>query len=162
MIELAQWLERFRRGPELLAAVMTGVAGSELLDFVPEPGKWSIRQIVCHLTDAEIVGAVRFRTVIAEDHPTLMAFDQDAWTRNLNYEQRKMTPVLETFRRIRTVNYELLKELPAGAFERKATHSEQGEITLGELLQGYAEHAENHARQVQQLRQAFKESKARV
>jgi hypothetical protein len=162
MTEIAQWLERFRRGPELLAAVMTGAAGTELLDFVPGPGKWSIRQIVCHLSDAELVGAVRLRTVLAEDNPVLMAFDQEAWARNLGYGRRKMTPVLETFRRIRAENYELLKELPGEAFERKAAHSELGTITLGELLQGYAEHAESHARQVQQLRQTFKESKARV
>src|ERR1039458_4940011 len=80
MSDIPALLERFRRGPELLAVVLTGVFGEEE-DFLPAPGKWSIRQIVAHLADAEMVGAHRFRQVIAEDNPTLMAFDQDAWAR---------------------------------------------------------------------------------
>ena len=66
MSDLAALLERFRRGPELLAVVLTGVFGEEE-DFVAAPGKWSIRQIVAHVADAEMVGAHRFRQVIADE-----------------------------------------------------------------------------------------------
>ena len=64
MSEIADLLERFRRGGELLAMSMTGAAGAEL-DYVPEPGRWSVRQIICHLADAELVGGMRFRQMIA-------------------------------------------------------------------------------------------------
>ena len=74
---LTDLLERFRRGPELLAMVLTGVFGEEE-DFVAAPGKWSIRQIIAHLADSEMVGAHRMRAVIAEDNPTLTGFDQNA------------------------------------------------------------------------------------
>ena len=117
MSEIADQLERYRRGAELLAMVLTGVFGEEE-DFTIAPGKWSIRQIVAHLADAELVGAHRFRQVIAEENPTLMAFDQDAWTRNLDYSRRKPKQSLETFRRLRAENYELLKGLPETAFNR--------------------------------------------
>src|SRR5471030_2891688 len=117
MSDLPALLERYRRGPEVLAMVLTGVFGEEE-DFVPAPGKWSPRQIVAHLADAELVGAHRMRQVIAEDNPTLIAFDQDAWTRNLDYARRKPKQSLEAFRRIRAENYELLKELPESAFEQ--------------------------------------------
>ena len=122
MSDIPALLERFRRGPELLAVVLTGVFGEEE-DFVPAPGKWSIRQIVAHLADAEMVGAHRFRQVIAEDNPTLVAFDQDAWARNLDYARRKPKQSLETFRRIRAENYELLKGLPETVFERAGNHT---------------------------------------
>ena len=52
MSELAELLERFRRGAELLAVATTGAAGPEL-DFKPGENKWSVRQIACHLADAE-------------------------------------------------------------------------------------------------------------
>ena len=68
---------------------------------MPAPGKWSIRQIVAHLADSEMVGAHRFRQMIAEDNPTLIAFDQDAWARNLDYARRKPKQSLESFRRMR-------------------------------------------------------------
>jgi hypothetical protein len=159
MSEIPALLERYRRGAELLAVVLTGVFGEEE-DFASAPGKWSVRQIVAHLADAEMVGAHRFRQVIAEDNPTLIAYNQDAWTANLDYARRKPKQSLETFRRIRAENYELLKGLPEPAFERAGNHSENGRMTLRQLLEGYAGHAESHARQLQEIREAYKQRKA--
>ncbi len=133
----------------------------EEVDFVPAPGKWSIRQIMAHLADGELVGAHRLRLVIAEDNPTLTAFDQDAWTRNLDYSRRKPTQSLDTFRRLRAENYELLKDLPESAFERVGMHTENGPMTLRRLLEGYAGHAESHARQLQAIRAEYKKVKGK-
>ncbi|MDW8130602.1 MAG: DinB family protein [Bryobacterales bacterium] len=154
--ELNELLERYRRGPELIAAVTTGAAGAEL-DFVPEPGRWSVRQIVAHLADSEIVSAERLRRVIAEENPLLPAFDQDAWARTLGYERRRIADSLELFRRLRAENYRLLTGLPEEVFERSGTHSERGRITLRELVASAIEHVEGHARQIQSLRAAWKE-----
>jgi len=98
MESLSELLERFRRGPDLVAAVITGAAGAEL-DFVPSPEKWSIRQILAHLADSEIVCSDRFRRVIAENNPTLVGYDQEAWAANLNYRRRRTADSLELFRR---------------------------------------------------------------
>jgi hypothetical protein len=158
MSELAELLERLRRGPEVVAVAVTGAAGAEL-DFVPAPGKWSVRQILCHLADSEIVGADRFRRVIAEDNPTMIAYDQDAWAKNLDYGRRKISQALETMRHLRAENHELLKSLPEAAFERKGTHSLHGTITLLDFLRIYAEHTEKHAAQIRAVREAYKASK---
>lgn len=160
MPDITAALERYRRGPELVAVVLTGVFGEEE-DFVAGPGKWSIRQIMAHLADADLVGAHRFRQIVAEENPTLIAFDQDLWTRNLDYARRKPKSSLESFRRIRAENYELLKELPPAAFDRTGNHTERGRVTLGELLDGYAGHAESHARQMQEIREAYKQAKGK-
>ena len=157
---LADLLERFRRGPEVLAVVLTGVFGEEE-DFVVTSDQWSIRQIVAHLADAELVGAHRMRAVIAEDNPTLTGFDQNAWTRNLDYAHRKPKQSLESFRRQRAENYDLLKTLPESAFSRTGNHTEIGTVTLLKLVEGYAEHAESHARQMQQIREEYKKAKAK-
>lgn len=158
MSEIPDLLERFRRGGELLAVVTTGAAGAEL-DWAPEPGKWTIRQIVCHLADTEIVVADRLRRTIAEENPTLIWFDEKAWTDRLDYGRRKFSRAIETFRHIRQDNYDLIKELDGAAWQRKAMHSTQGAITLLDLLRTYAEHAENHSKQIQGLRQQYKQSK---
>src|SRR5260370_8615648 len=120
---LAEDLERFRRGAEVLATVLTGAAGEEV-DYTPAPDKWSIRQIMAHLADSELVGAHRLRLVIAQENPTLTALDQDAWPKNLDYAPRKPPQSLETFLRLRAENYDLLKELPESAFERFGSHTE--------------------------------------
>ncbi|HUO30275.1 MAG TPA: DinB family protein [Bryobacteraceae bacterium] len=160
MSEISELLERFRRGPELLALVLTGVFGEEE-DFVPAPGKWSIRQIIAHLADAEIVCAHRVRQIIAEDNPTLIAFDQEAWARNLDYARRKPKQSLESFRRVRAENYELMKELPEAAYARSGNHSERGPVTLRFQLELMAQHAESHARQMQGIRDEYKKAKGK-
>jgi hypothetical protein len=160
MSELLDLLERFRRGPELLAMVLTGVFGEEE-DFVPASGKWSIRQIIAHLADSELVCAHRMRQTIAEEKPSLIAFDQEAWTRNLDYARRKPKQSLESFRRLRLENYELLKELPESAYERIGNHSERGPITLRFQVELLAEHAQSHARQMQAVREEYKKAKGK-
>lgn len=139
---------------------MTGAAGAEL-DFTPQPGKWSVRQILAHLADAELVSAERLRRVIAEENPLLAAYDQDAWARHLGYERRRVSDALELFRRLRAENHQLLSSLPLEAFQRIGTHSERGRVTLLDLLQNDLEHVENHARQIQALRSAWRERKSR-
>jgi len=160
MSDIATQLERFRRGAELLAVVLTGGFGEEE-DFTTAPGKWSIRQVVAHLADAELVGAHRFRQVIAEDTPTIMAFDQNAWAHNLDYARRKPKQSLETFRRLRAENYDLLKGLPESAFDRTGNHSQNGIVTLRQMLDGFAGHAESHARQLQEIREEYKKVKGK-
>jgi hypothetical protein len=160
MSDIPELLERYRRGPELLAVVLTGVFGEEE-DFVTAPGKWSIRQIVAHLADTEIVLAQRFRQVIAEDSPTLIAVDQEAWASHLDYARRKPKQSLETLRRTRAENYELLKALPESAYDRAGNHTERGRTTLGQLLEYYSAHTESHARQIGEVREAYKTSKGK-
>lgn len=151
-------LERFRRGGELLATATTGAAGPEL-DFKAEPGKWSVRQIACHLADSETVAGMRFRQAIAEDNPTIQWYDEKAWAENLDYSRRKISQAVETFRRNRAETYELIKDLPEYAWARPYVHSQFGPGTLGGLLRTYTEHLENHVAQIRAARDAYKASK---
>jgi hypothetical protein len=161
MSELAELLERFRRGAELLAVATTGAAGPEL-DFKPGEGKWSVRMIACHLADCEAVTVMRYRQVIAEDNPTLQGWDQEAWAKHLDYDKRKISQAIETFRRLRGENYELLKDLPESAFARTGAHTERGPVSLLDLLRYNTQHVESHVKQIQAARGAFKEYKAKV
>ena len=161
MTDRAELLERFRRGPELVAAALTGAAGSEV-DYRPAQDQWSLRQIVAHLSDAEVVGSSRFRRTIAEENPVIEWYDEKAWAEKLDYAKRKYSASLETFRRIRGENYELLKDLPGEAWSRTCVHSKFGPMTLYDLLKTYAEHAESHAMQIRRVRDAFKASRAQA
>lgn len=144
----------------------TGAAGPEL-DFKPpaKPGKqdaWSVRQIVCHLADIEAAITIRFRQVIAEDNPFMPGLKGESWARSLDYDRRKISNALETFRMLRSANHELLKSLAPETFERTGTHGDHGKMTLQDLLRTYAEHLENHVRQLQGTRAAYREHKAKI
>ncbi len=154
-------LERFRRGPELLAVVLTGVFGEEE-DFEAAPGKWTIRQIAAHLADSEVVAAHRIRQELAEENPQLIAVDQDAWASGLGYARRKVKQSLETFRRLRAENHDLLKDTLASACERRGIHSQDGPLTLQQLVERHAVHVESHARQIQAIRDAYRKAKGKA
>jgi len=160
MSDLANILERFRRGGELLAMSTTGAAGSEL-DFKPAPDKWCVRQIVCHLADSEVVGVMRIRQMAAEENPTLQGFNGELWADHLDYGRRKISQALETFRKLRTENHELLKSLPEDAFARTGIHTESGPLTLLDLVKSNAEHVEEHVQQIQRTRAAYREHRAK-
>ncbi len=159
MSDIPALLERFRRGPELIALALTGVFGNEE-DFVSAPGKWSIRQIAGHIADSEIVAAHRIRQVIAEENPVLTWFDEKLWAANLDYSRRKPKQCLETLRHLRAETYELLRGAPETAFDRSGAHSTFGPKTLHKLVEDYATHVETHARQIQEIRDAYKAAKA--
>src|SRR6476659_8006871 len=139
MSELADLLERFRRGAELAAVATTGAAGP-VLDFQPAPGKWGVRTIVCHLADTEIVLAMHLRQILAEDNPTISFIDQDAWANHLDYGKRKVSHALDSFRRLRADNYDLLKDQPEQAYARTGRYT-NGTVSLLDLLRIFAEHA---------------------
>lgn len=158
MSELAELLERFRRGPELVASALTGAAGAEV-DYRPSPEKWSVRQIVAHLSDSELVATDRFRRIIAEDNPLIFRFDEKKWAENLDYGRRKPSHSLEMFRRLRSDNYDLLSALPETAFARTGQHNERGQTTLLDWLRIFAVHAEKHTQQIRDARAAYKANK---
>ena len=165
MSEIAELVERFGRGGEMPASVLAGAQGEEH-DWKPEPAKWSLRRIACHLADSEGVAAMRFRQVIAEDNPFLPWFDEPAWADNLDYAKRDPAAALETFRRIRGESYGLLKDLAEkdlaeDVWSRIGTHSKRGPISLVQILRDYAGHAESHARQIREIRNAYQESSSK-
>jgi hypothetical protein len=158
MNEIAELMERYRRGAELVAVAITGAAGPEL-DFKPAPDRWSVRQIVAHLADTEAVTVSRFRSLIAEDNPTMIAFDQSAWAEKTDYAKRKPSQALETMRHLRADNYALLTSLPEETFSRTGTHTRRGPMSLLDMVRLMAEHAEKHATQIRSVRAEYKASR---
>ncbi len=159
MSQVTDLLERYRRGAEVVAVATTGASGSQL-DFQPAPGKWSVRQILGHLADAELIAAARFRRVIAEDNPRLLAYDQEAWAARLHYEKRRFSDTLEMFRRLRADNFQMLQAQDEETFGRTGNHEENGVVSLLDLVRGYIEHTEKHAAQMQEVRRLYKEQRS--
>src|SRR5439155_16642216 len=72
--------------------------GSGITDS-PASGKWSARDILCHLADCEIVFAFRLRQALAEDHHVIQPFDQNLWAKT--YGTGDATAALATFGALR-------------------------------------------------------------
>ena len=87
-------IRRYEQGITALEDALRNVPEA-VLDRVPAPGKWTIRQLAAHLADAELVICSRLRWVAAEPGSPLRAFDQDKWANALGYSRRSPQQSLE-------------------------------------------------------------------
>lgn len=114
------------------------------------PGKWSVRFILHHLTDAETVLFDRIRRVISEPRQVIWAFDQDAWANNLNYDYRSLELSKKMYSATRdgVVYYAGLHYEKNGDLE--FIHNETGVRTLKDEFEKVAAHNQNHLNQIHQ------------
>ncbi|HUE96207.1 MAG TPA: DinB family protein [Longimicrobiaceae bacterium] len=133
-----------------------GEATADLTDAQlgrPEaPGKWSVRQVIRHLADSEIVWAYRLRMVLAQDRPTLTGYDQDAWAARLRYGESDVAESLSEFATLRRGNLRVLRSASTAELQRVGLHAERGEESLEHMLRLYAGHDLLHLRQVERIR----------
>ncbi|HET8634632.1 MAG TPA: DinB family protein [Gemmatimonadales bacterium] len=143
--------EVLRETPDALRVAVRGMTEAQL--STPEaPGKWSVRQVLAHLADSELVGAFRFRMALAHDAPELPGYDQDAWARALRYENAAIEDALGDFARLRQSNLRVLTRTTPEERKRVIHHAERGDEPLAHLIKLYAGHDLVHRKQVARIR----------
>lgn len=145
----SQLIERYEKGAEIFVDAVRG-APSRMWDDEPFPGKWTIRQIVHHTADAEVMFSARIRLLGAEDGVRIITFDQNKWASNLGYELRPVDASVELFTALRQANAALLRALPEEAWTRLGNHPERGPMRIEDLVSLYIGHGENHARAIRE------------
>lgn len=148
--EVNQLLEIYIASHEKINKAITNLSEAEL-DFKPAPDKWSIRQILNHLCDSELMAITRMLRIITEENPSLLAYDQNKWSEKLFYEQLDEKGALLIFGLFRTRMYHLFTMLPIETWSRKGIHSEKGEVSLFDMLKTYSEHGEKHLQQINNI-----------
>ena len=148
-------LELSSKAHKRLRHLIEGLSEKEL-EWSPGPGKWSIKQVLAHLADGEVINGSRLRFVAAMDRPTIVGYDQDAFIANLCVDQLSAEEWLDAFRSMRALNVALLSRLPKEAFAKVGMHSERGEESLGHMVFLYAGHDIVHERQIAALLLAYK------
>ena len=136
--------------PKRIAAVIAGRDAGQLRR-APEPGRWSVAHIIAHLADAEIVGAYRFRMILAAPGTPIQAFDQDEWARALKYETADPQASLALFESLRAAQLRLWRGLNDEELDRFGIHAERGKESVRHLLSLYAGHDLNHLAQIERL-----------
>lgn len=151
MTETSQLIDEYAAGPQKLRDAIAGMT-PEQIDAAPIPGKWSTRQIICHLADFEPIYADRMKRAIAENEPTIFGGDPDAFAARLAYDQRNIEEELLMIESIRKHVARILQTLPSDAFQRQVNHSEDGPITLQALLERITGHIPHHVQFIEEKR----------
>lgn len=113
-------------------------------------GKWTAREILCHMADCELGMGFRIRQILSEDNHTVQPFEQDDWARL--YGDVSMTQALQAFKGLRRWHLALIAGLSEEQLERTYYHPGRGEWESLRTLVGFlAGHDLNHLAQLEAI-----------
>ena len=106
------------------------------------PDKWSIRQVIGHVTDGERVFGHRAFCIARGEQASLPGFDEQAYMAEANYEERPLAELVEDFAALRGVNLAFLRSLPPEAWRRRgiANGVSVTVLALAYMLAGHVRH----------------------
>lgn len=113
----------------------------------PDPGEWSILQILCHLWQAEsAVHQQRLQTILSQDNPFIPALPPPG--PNIPACHDSGLEIYAWFRARRLVTMDMLAGIGADDWARPARHSIFGMTTLLEMAHFTAQHDRLHINQL--------------
>lgn len=141
-----------------LARLLKGVPKARLRNR-PAPDKWSIHEIMTHMSDTEVAYGFRVRLILGAPGAPLVAFDQDSWVTACSYDKRDTTTALEQFAALRKANIALLKSIKPEQWKHAGMHAERGEESVEMAVSMMAGHDVNHLGQIERILKPAKSSK---
>jgi hypothetical protein len=137
-------LEVLNRQLEELRARLAGLPESRG-DYRYAPEKWSIKEIVGHLSDVERIFCYRALRIAREDATPLPGFDENAYVPPSGFAERTLADLLAEWADVRRATLSLFRHLPGEAWERRGTASNKT-VSVRALAYAIAGHVRHHLR----------------
>lgn len=97
--------------------------GEERSKFRYAEGKWSVREVIGHITDAERIFGYRVLRIGRGDETPLPGFEENAYVSAGEFDQRTLASLVSEWRQVREATIRLIEGLPSTAWERRGTAS---------------------------------------
>lgn len=106
------------------------------------PGKWSVKEVVGHLCDAERIFAYRLLRIARADETPLPSFDENAFVPPGEFDARSLRDLVAEWSTARAASISLYRGLPAVSWVRQGTVSGKpmSARALAYILPGHAQH----------------------
>jgi hypothetical protein len=108
-----------------------------------QPDKWSIREMLAHINDAERVFSFRALSFARGDSGPLPSFDEKAWAPQTHADDHPLASHVEDFQAIRLSTLTLMRNFPTDAWMRRGVASDNS-ITVRALAFILAGHVSHH------------------
>lgn len=112
------------------------------LDYAYATGKWTVRQVLQHLTDAERIFAYRALSIARKDPNPLPGFDENEYAEVARVEHRDWMDMIEEFQMVRLASEHLFRSLNEDELQRKgmASNAPITVLSIGYIIVGHAMH----------------------
>lgn len=114
----------------------------EKLNYRYQEGKWTIKELVQHIIDAERVLSYRALRFSRNDATDLPGFDEDWYVDNSNGNDRSINDLLQEFTNVRNASINLFKSFNEEMFPLKGSinGSDMSVRALGFIIAGHQMH----------------------
>jgi hypothetical protein len=117
-------VETLARQLEATSGILKPLDDRFATDFVYAPGKWTVKQVIGHLTDAERIFSYRALRIARGDTTPLPGFEQDDYVKTAASNERPLADLIGEFRNVRESTLILLRGLPPEAWLRQGRVSD--------------------------------------
>lgn len=143
--DVIQALER--QGQETVA-LLSGLP-DEQGDYQYAPEKWTLKEVLGHVTDAERIFAYRALRIARKDVTPLPGFEQDGYVRAAVFGRRTLAGLVEEFAAVRQTSLMMFRNLDAEAWMRRGVASEK-EVSVRALAYMIAGHELHHRKAIRE------------
>ncbi|MGB7437832.1 MAG: DinB family protein [Candidatus Acidiferrum sp.] len=111
-------------------------------EFRYAPGKWSIKEVIGHISDTERIFAYRLLRIGRGDQTPLAGFEQDGYIQAGNFSARKVSDLLQEFSTVREATISLVRYFDDAAWLRRgnASGKEVSVLALAFVIAGHERH----------------------
>jgi uncharacterized damage-inducible protein DinB len=96
----------------------------EVAAYAYAEGKWTIKELVGHVCDAERIFSYRMLRIGRGDATPLASFDENSYAPAGKFNERTLASLIEEFAVVRAATIALVGGMPADAWKRLGTASE--------------------------------------
>jgi hypothetical protein len=107
------------------------------------PGKWTVKEVLGHITDTERIFAYRALRFARGDQTPLPGFEQDDYVRSGAFGERPLVDLAEEFGAVRSASIALFRSFKEEAWPRRGLANEK-EMTVRALAFITAGHQMHH------------------
>jgi len=112
-------------------------------NYAYAPDKWTIKEVIGHITDTERIFAYRFLCIYRGDTTPLPSFEQDDYVKNANSNKRSLPSLAKELYTVREANLLMLGDLDESKLDFQGTMSGKS-VTPRALLYMLAGHEAHH------------------
>lgn len=112
-------------------------------------GKWSIKQIIGHLTDHERIMMYRCLRFSRKDTTVLSGYDEQLFVNNSRFDQQSLSQLLNDFENVRNASLSFIDSLSLEQLSLKGT-AWKFELSVEEFLKATVGHELHHLEVIKQ------------
>lgn len=126
-----------------------GTFSEEQSRFRYAPGKWSVKELLLHMTDSERIFSYRALCFARGEQQSLPGFEENDYAALSDADQRSWASLLDEFRAVRTATRLLFEGFSPAMLAREGTANGQrlSVADIGFILLGHYYHHENILRE---------------